>query len=295
MPRFRAGLVFFLLAAVAPCQTGVGELLEQKTVAKLRRLDQTLDGVLGFAAIDLTTGRILDHHGDVLFPQASSIKVPLMAEVFRAARAGAFGLDDKVELRAAEAVGGSGKLQDALRNGPLRISARELLRAMIQDSDNTATNKLIAMTGMEQVNALMESFGFHATRLRRRMMDGEAAKRNEENVSTPREMVRLMETIYRNRVVDAAACREMLELMKLVKADIRKAVPATVEVAAKPGDVPGVRCETGIVFLPGRPFAVSIMTSFLGEEKSIVPEAAAIVYRHFEALARSNRYGHRVE
>ena len=83
----------------------------------------------------------------------------------------------------------------------------------------------------------------------------------------------------------------ILAMMKLVKADFRKAIPAGVEVAAKPGELTGVRCESGVVYLKGRPFALSVMTTYLGKEESPVDAVARIVYEHYERVARGNRYG----
>jgi beta-lactamase class A len=273
----------------------VGDLLEQKLAEKIRKLYDSLDGVLGVAAIDLATGRTISYNGGVSFPQASSIKIPILIQVFRAARAGEIRWEDSVTLREKDLAGGSGHLQERVKKGPVTLTIRELARAMIEDSDNLATNKLIDMAGMERVNQLLEELGLWGTRLQRRMMDSAAAARDEENISTPIEMARLVETIYRGRAVDQAASAEMLALMKLVKADFRKAVPAQIEVASKPGDVPGVHCESGVVFLPKRPFVLSVMSTLLGEGVNPVPEVVSLVYAHFERLDASNRYGNRLQ
>jgi beta-lactamase class A len=281
-----------LLAAPVLCaQPGVIDLLENKTTAQIDEYARTVDAVVGVAAIDLTSGRTIAVNGNVVFPQASSIKIPIMIEAFRAARAGKFNLADRITLTAGDSVGGSGRIQNRLKEGPVSISVQELIREMIESSDNTATNRLIAMTGMDAVNSLLEGVGLRQTRLRRIMMDSTAASRDEENVSTPIEMARLMEMIFRNQFLDSAA---MIEILKLVKADMRLAVPESVSVAAKPGELNGVRCETGLVYLPGRPFALSVMSSFLGTDKSPVADITRIVYAHFERVSRSNRYGNRV-
>jgi beta-lactamase class A len=129
------------------------------------------------------------------------------------------------------------------------------------------------------------------TRLRRIMLDQAAASRDEENVSTPREMARLAALLYQHKLAGPAPTMDMLAMMKLVKADFREAIPAHVEVAAKPGELTGVRCETGVIYLKGRPFVLSVMTTYLGKEESQVPAVARILYDHFERLARGNRYG----
>lgn len=279
------------ITALLPAAETVPELLEQKLLARIAAFDREFDGVLGVAAIDLTTGREIAYHGDAVFPQASSIKIPILVEMFKAARNGKLDLDEAVTLAPSEYVGGSGVLQEGLKKGPLRTTARKLITAMIEESDNTATNWCIRKVGMAAVNRTMDELSLVNTRLRRVMLDQAAATRDEENVSTPREMARLVEMLYRHRLADAAQTADMLDILKLVKADFRKAIPAGIEVAAKPGALTGVRCETGIVYLSGRPFVLSVMTTYLGQDESVVDKVARMVFDHYDRLARGNRYG----
>jgi len=284
-----------LLGGLAFAQTTVVDLLERRLLERIRAVEEGLGGALGVAAIDLHSGRVISHHAEVTFPQASSIKIPILIEVYRAARAGRFRLEETVTLTEKDLVGGSGRLQGRVKRGPVTLTVHDLARAMIEWSDNLATNKLIGMVGREQVNRTLGGLGLRGMRLQRKMMDAAAAARDEENISTPLEMARLVERLWRGQAVDEAASKEMLDLMKLVKADFRRAVPAGVEVASKPGEVPGVFCETGIVFLPKRPFALAVMSTFVEAWKNPVPDVAALVYAHFERLAAANRYGHRLQ
>jgi len=268
----------------------VEALLEAKLLDRIRALDTATDGVLGMYAIDLEAGRTFGYHAETVFPQASSIKIPIMMEVFRQAREGTLPLDRPVGLQPNELVGGSGHLHLQLRNGPLTLTVLDLVKAMIATSDNTATNKVISLVGMANVNALLDRLGFRQTRLRRIMIDAEAAARNDENVSTPQEMGRLTELLYRGKAVDADSSARMIEILKLPEADFRKTIPANVPVAAKPGGLTGVHTETGIVFVKGRPFVLSVAGTFLGGGNP-VPAVAKLVYEHFATLAKSNKYG----
>ncbi|MSU66720.1 MAG: serine hydrolase [Opitutus sp.] len=300
----RAGRIFFMLgvgslAHSSIAQPTVGELLEQKTVATLQAYAGHCDGIVGVAAIDLTTGRRFSVNGETVFAQASSIKIPLMIELFRAAQAGDCNLDEKVTLTQADSVGGSGHLREELAKNPVTLTNRDLIRAMIQFSDNTATNQCIALAGMPKVNALMDSLGLGRTRLQRVMLDNtSAAARDQENISTPLEMARLAELLYQGKFAGSA---EMIEILKLVDigwqlpdSGFRGAIPKEVVVAAKPGSVRGVQCETGIVFLEHRPFVLSVMGGYLGESSKPVSEVTKIVFAHFQTLAASNSYGNRV-
>ncbi len=279
----------FLLGALAPGTAQ--ELVEHKTLRELLRFEQSLDGVLGVAVIDLATGRTLHLNGGAVFPQASVIKISILAELFRAAGEGKVRLDGQVTLTKSDLVGGSGRLQRRLPNGPVTLTVRELAAEMIEFSDNTATNKLIAMLGVQAVNANNERLGLKQTRLSRIMLDSAAAARDEENLSTPLETARLLEMIYRQKLPGSA---EMLRMLKTVDADFRAYAPAEIPVAAKPGSLKGVRNEAGIVFLPRRPFVLVVMSAFLGERVNPVPGIVRIVYDNWEKLDRSNRYGNRV-
>jgi beta-lactamase class A len=294
MVRF-AILGALALAGVAGAQPALTELLENKTMAELRRFDEGFDGALGVAAIDLAGGRRFGLHGDTVFPQASVIKIAILARMYQAARAGRFAMDTRVTIAPGEAVGGSGRLQERLKGGaPVTLTVRELIDAMIEWSDNTATNQCISMAGMDDVNRLMDSLGLPHTRLRRKMMDSAAVARSEENVSTPCEMSRLVEMIYRGKVVDEAASREMIETLKKVSGGIQEGLPLDIETASKTGELPGARGETGIVFLQGRPFVLSVMSAFIDDRRSPVPEVTRIVYRYFEKLAGANAWGNRL-
>lgn len=259
-----AATLLFLLPLAA--QSEPAALLEKKTLAKIASYDAGLDAALGVAAIDLTTGHIFSHNGSLVTTQASLIKVPIMVTAFSQIHAGALKLDD----------------------------IREPLTRMIRDSDNAATNEIIALVTMPRVNALMAALGLPNTRLRRIMLDFQAATRNEENTSTPEEMARLITLIYREKVVSPQACKEMIALMKLVRADFRGALPAGVESASKPGQVEGVHTEAGIVYLEGRPYVLSVMSSLLPGDTNPIRDIVEIVNAHFTRLAQSNRYGHRV-
>ena len=218
-------LVLLAGAALAAAESPVQHLLESKMYAQIHALDQSLSGVMGVAAIDLTSGRIFVYNGDAVFPTASSIKIPILVEMMHAVK----DLDASITLQPAESVGGSGTLQNRLKSGPVTLTMRQLITAMIEESDNTATNKCIGIVGMASVNKSLAKLGFHATRLRRIMMDDAAAERGDENTSSPAELARYVEMLYRGKLADATATREMIRIMKLVKGDFRAAIPATVE------------------------------------------------------------------
>jgi beta-lactamase class A len=295
MAPARIALAILATISVARAESAVQRLLEDKLLfGRIKALDAELGGVLGVATIDLASGRIFVYNGEAAFPAASVIKIPIMMEMFRQISAGRINPDRQVTLTPADSVGGSGNLQNALKQGPVTISVQELIRNMIENSDNIAANRCIAMAGMENINGLLSGLGFRQTKLRRVMMDAAAAERGDENTSSPLETARLLEMLYHGRAIDSDASRRMVEIMKRVKGDLRAAIPAGVEVASKPGDLDGVRCEAGIVYLRERPFVLSVFSTFLDQDANPVPQVAKIAFEYFQQLARSNEYGHEV-
>jgi beta-lactamase class A len=270
--------------------------LERKLLTQIEAIDAHLNGALGVAAIDLYNGRTILYNAETVFPAASTIKVPILIEMFRLARAGGeFRLSDPVTLQPSEIAGGSGYLQDTLnKSGPVTLTIEELLTKMIVDSDNTAANRVIGLARMERVNRLIQEFGAPQTRLRRIMMDSSAAAKGNENVTTPLEMARILEALYRNQAASPADSAAMLEILKRVPGETRSVVPAEIPVALKTGDLPGVHCEVAIVYLENRPFVLSIYSSFLSGPENPLRPVAQLFFDHFQRLAKSNSYGNQV-
>lgn len=252
------------------------------------------------AIVDLADGRALLHNADQVFPVASSIKLAVLAELFhqdQQARGGGSGkarLSDLYTMDAADLVADS-QVMAALTSGVSRVTNRDLAAFMVTVSDNAATNVLIGRLGMDNVNALLAGLGLKETRLRRKMIDLEAARQGRENTSTPREMASFLEALYRGRVLDAVMTEDFFKVLRLPKdSPIPRDLPTDVAVANKPGSLEAVRTDSGIVFAKDRPFVISVMTTYVADEKAAeatISRIAAAAYRHFDRLGRSSPYG----
>src|SRR5262249_41445795 len=133
------------------------------------------------------------------------------------------------------------------------LSLRDYATLMVIVSDNTATNVLIDVLGMDKIAARMAALGLPGTKLRRRMIDLAAARRGDENVSTPAEIVRLLEIIAKGEGLSSSSRDQALALLKKPKASrLRRALPAGIDAADKPGELEGVRVDAGIVFAKNR-------------------------------------------
>ncbi len=296
---FRALIILAAAAAfVAPAraQDTLRAALRAKLEAALARAAQPLDGVLGYAIKDLSTGDAFYLHPDTVFPQASSIKLTVLLELLRQDQEGKLSLGEKHSiLRREMTVGDDEPILTMLGDGTVTMSLGDLATFMVVLSDNTATNILIDRVGMENVNAEIARLGLKETKLRRRMIDLEAAKRGDENVSTPREMLALLEKIRAGGVLDAAHTQEYFRLLKLPKqSEFHNALPENVPIADKPGVLEAVRCDTGIIDIPGHPFSLSVMTTYNADDHAgerTIEEIARLAYAYFSRLSRSSSYG----
>ena len=270
------------------------QVLWQKLEANISDVDHGLDGVLGVAIVDLSSGQKFLLHGDDVFPQASSIKVAVLAELYRQAQAGKLKLTDLYTVQAADLVPDSA-IMGGLTPGVTRITLRDLATMMIAVSDNSATNVLIDRVGMENVNALMDSLGLTHTRLRRKMMDLKAASEGRENISTPAEMMTLLEDLYRGKVLNKEMTADFFVMLSTPKHGfISLDLPEGLKIANKPGELEGVRNDSGVVFVENRPYVICVMTTYLHRERDgeeAIAKISAAAYRMFDRLARASEYG----
>ena len=300
MSRRRAGIIVlfiaFAAASVRPAagQTRFESVLDAKFEAAIRAVEAGLDGVLGIALKDLATGKTFLLNEREVFPQASSIKIAVLLETFKQAEEGRLKLDEFIALEESRKVEGSGVLFH-LGRPSLSLSIRDLAVLMVVLSDNTATNILIAKVGLEAVNKRMDALGLPKTRLRRKMMDLQAAAEGRENVSTPLEMMTLLERIWKGSAIGEPYRKDLLAILAIPKdSPLRAGVPEGVEVAEKPGELEAVRCDSGIVMLSGRPYVLCVMTTYLKRDadgNQAITAVSRIVYEHISRLARSSGIG----
>ncbi len=271
------------------------EILRQKFQDRIEAIADDFDGVAGIHVIDLQSGERFGVNEDLVFPQGSAIKIPILLELFRRAEHEPGFLRRRREVTDAVRTGGSGVLQ-YLTDGGSALSLEDYAITMILYSDNTATNVLIDEVGMDSVNALMDRLGAPHTRLRRKMIRPEASAAGRENVSTPREAADLMARIAGcDLPLGAPACRRVIDILELYKrGPVRAPIPRSVKVAFKPGGIEGVATAWALVELPDRPYVLTVMTNYGGDGGAVVRAASAAAYRYFTKLARSTPYGARV-
>jgi beta-lactamase class A len=205
---------------------------------------------------------------------ASTIKLPILCALESLVAAGTVKWDERVRLRTADKISGSGILAD-LEEGT-ELSIRNLATLMIIVSDNTATNLVLDRITADAVNDYLDTIGLTETRALRKVRGDvepppgtsgmSRAGRLEMNQpfglgkSTAREMVRLLEALEAGRIVSPAASADILAIMKRqqIKDGIGRHTADGVEVASKSGALDALRSDVGLVWTSGGPVALAI-------------------------------------
>jgi beta-lactamase class A len=247
---------------------------------KIRKLLDGFPGTVSIYAKNLDTGATFGLREDGKVRTASTIKLPVMVHVFAQVAAGKARWDETLVLREDDKVSGSGVIRE-MSDG-LKIPIRDLTNLMIVVSDNTATNLLLDRFTADAVNQEMDKLGLKQTRsLRKVRGDGNQLKepsgwsqagRDPANqkyglgVSTPREMVILLEKISNGQVVNKDASQTMLEILKRqqLKTGIGRHLPDE-KVASKSGSLDRLRSDVGIVSTKGGRIAIAITVDDLPE------------------------------
>jgi beta-lactamase class A len=286
-----AGLV--VLAAMVSAQEPARRAdLREQTRARLAAIAGDLDGVMGYVIVDLASGERFERSADEPFPLASTIKLTILYEMFKQADEGRLKLDEVRPLERRHVVGGSGVLVELAAPS---MTLRDYATLMIMLSDNSATNLLIDTVGMANVTQRMNGLGMPSLKLRRRMIDTEAAVRGDENVGSPADVAKLLAIIDRGDGLTKASREGMLAILRKAKSSaMRDGVPSSVPVANKPGGLEGVATDAGIVYLRDRPYIFVATTTYLktgAAGQAAIRAASQAAFDYFNRLARSSEYG----
>ena len=252
--------------------------------------------VVGVAYADLASGDTLHINSDSAFHAASTMKVPVMIELFRQAGNGGFSLGQGLMIvnRFASIVDGSGYSLDVgsdsdsslYRLNGQRVRVDSLLKLMITRSSNLATNTLITLVGAERVTASMRALGAGHIMVRRGVEDQKAFDAKLYNTTTARDLAIIMRAIEEGRAADASATRAMREILLAQEFNekIPSGVPAGVRVAHKTGEITAHSHDAAIVYPPGRrPYILVVLTRGLsdGDQSSrLIGDISRMVYTH---------------
>jgi beta-lactamase class A len=216
-------------------------------------------GTVG-VAISGPGGAAWQHHGDRKFSAASTVKIPIMVEVYRQIDAGRCALDDRVQLSEADKAPGSGVLLHL--HAGIELTLNDLIYLMISISDNTATNMLIRLAGLEAINRTMRELGMTGSNLSRAMRGRPALAEEPENYATPNDYARAIAAILDGTAASPAACEAMQAMLERQQnaRRIARHVPASGQVrwGSKTGSIPGVTNDVGYVIAPNGRLIIAV-------------------------------------
>lgn len=233
--------------------------------ARVKAELSSFKGKVNLFAKNLDTGASYALGADDRVRTASTIKIAVMVEAFARVTEGKAKWTDPLLLTKEKKISGSGILQE-LSPG-LQLSLRDGVTLMMLVSDNTATNLVLDVLTTDAVNARMESLGLKNIKILRKVGGGGESTAGKDNdnkrfglgFATPREMVILLEELERGKVVNSAASKEMIDLMKREQA--RYAIGRTLwelPLASKYGALDRLRSSIGIVYTKKGRIAMAI-------------------------------------
>src|SRR5262249_15685426 len=268
----------------APAELPVRAAIEQRIAASGAEV------AVAFRTLDSRDELFL--RSDVSFHAASTMKVPVMIELYRQARGGDLRLADQIPVvnEFHSIVDGSPFALDASDDSDAtvykraggRMSYRELCEAMITVSSNLATNLLIERLGPKHIQATTEALGAGGRPVPRGGEDGKGLQKGLDNTPDARPLLMLMEKIARDEAVERAASDEMIAVLKRQTFNDRipAGLPHGVAVAHKTGEITRIQHDAAIVYGP-RPFALVVLVRGIDDAKTgsaLIADIARIIY-----------------
>jgi len=226
--------------------------------AAVRQLPTT--DVVSVAAHLVGTSRRWALAADRPYPAASTIKLAILVALFQEVDAGRLRLTDACLVDPDAVVPGTGVLF-ALQPG-LTLPVADLAYLMVAISDNTASNLLLGLVGIERVRQTIGDLGMAATVLGRRFLGRSPATGAPENLTTATDLVTLLTAIAENRAASPAACARMRDLLARQQDRDRLArwLPADTPFGGKSGTLPALVHDSGLIETPAGMLAVAVLT-----------------------------------
>ncbi|MBV9718904.1 MAG: serine hydrolase [Candidatus Eremiobacteraeota bacterium] len=290
MARAASVLAFVLcvgIASAAPARAFLPPPLANLN-HDVRALAQRLPAATALDVLDLNTGYNAGFNAAKSMPAASTIKLPVMVEVFTQLAAGNFDLQRRVMLRPADKDYGSGVLCDAPAGSTFPIS--ELVEKMIDISDNTATNMLIRLVGRHNINRDMEVLGLDRTHLTGDVRTAGWSIRDALRTS-PADLVRLLSLMARRELVDQWSSNAMIDILEADRINtlLPAPLPQDVPIAHKTGSLNDTLNDAGIVFANDAPYVIAVMTTALPSKalgRAFIHSISRLTYSDELRLAR---------
>lgn len=284
--------VFATFCAMLVCSTSITASASvpapfASLTTHLRALAAHAPGRVSFDVVDLAGNYRASYDAGASMPAASTIKIPVMVEVFRQLRRGRFTLNRRVTLRNADRDYGWGELCNVRVD--TQYSVRTLLSKMIDDSDNTATNMLIRLVGRRNINTTMQNLGLRSTHLTTDIRTATNYVRYALR-SSPADMATLLSRMARGDLIDTWSSNAMIAILEGQEHNslIPEPLPDNVLIAHKTGTLHDTLDDVGVVYASGAPYVIAVMTTDLPElsqGRTFIRGVSKIAYAQMVQLA----------
>jgi len=303
-------LICFITGGIAAGQVQTPNPRLERLRTQIQRVLRNVDGQVGVAVKHLESGQSLDVNGSVLFPMASTFKVPVLVELLSQVKEGRYSLDDEISVQKSDQHVGSGMISSLTAPG-ITLSVRNMAHFMMMISDNSAADILLEKTGPANINARLKSLGITGISVNRScqkliadlqaLLSGARTREqrkaalvrfaeNTEDEATPLAMNMLLEKIYKKEIADPDLSSLAMQIMLKCETGekrIKGELPPGTSVAHKTGTLSGTVDDCGIIYLPDGMghVAVSIMskefTTDTGDVEDLIAKIARSVYDYF--------------
>ncbi len=287
-------LFFTLIFSVMLLEISAQKPNLESTKTAIEAKLKIIEGVFAVAFKDLQTGKTLFINEKESFHAASTMKTPVMIEVFKQAKAGKFKLTDSILVKNEfkSIVDGSPysmDIADDSGDGMYKMIGKkmtiyDLTYQMIIVSSNLATNILIDLVDAKNANETMRKLGAKDIQVLRGVEDQKAFDKGLSNTTTAYDLMVIFEKIAQNKVIDKKSCEEMRKILFDQKFNeiIPEKLPKTVKVAHKTGSITGVQHDSGIVYLPdGRKYVLVLLSKKLKNADAgvkVLAEVSEMIY-----------------
>ena len=253
----------------------------------------------GVAFKDLQTGKTLLLNEKDDFHAASTMKTPVLVELFRQAAAGKFSLTDSIVIKNSfsSIVDGSEYSLDSADDSEFELykdigkrrTIASLAYEMIILSSNLATNLLIDLVKPDSVMLTMKKIGANDIKVLRGVEDNKAYQKGLNNTTTAYDLLLIYEQMANEKLISDAASKEMIKILldQRFNEIIPAQLPKNVKVAHKTGSITGVQHDSGIVFLPdGKKYVLVLLSRFdpADEKKAIeaMADVSKLIYDYMQ-------------
>lgn len=284
--RLPPALLILIIFILASCQSTM-------TPAQLKQaITSTLaqsEGQYAVAFKDPASGTTLEINGDASFHAASTMKTPVLIEVYRQAAAGKLSLSDSVLVKnefhsiVDSSTYSLSPEDDSEKDLYTRIGTKRTLYELVYDmiirSSNLATNIVIECVDARKVTQTMRDLGARDIQVLRGVEDSKAYQQKLNNTTTAHDLMVIFDKIATGQAVDPAASQAMIKILLDQKFNdiIPAKLPKDVKVAHKTGNITGVQHDSGIVFLPdGRKYVLVILSKNIKDEKAAITNMARV-------------------